>query len=69
MVQATLDESGLTLAVPDISAVDPSFSGTMSLHYKSSLTEEVLMRLPQRTFGFDVPPKFVYTACGMPKPQ
>jgi hypothetical protein len=34
MVQATLDESGLTLDLPDLSLVDPSFSGTLSLHFK-----------------------------------
>jgi hypothetical protein len=66
MVRATLDEGGLTLDVPDISAVDPSFSGSVSLHYKSPLSQEVLMRLPERTFTFDVPPKFVYSLCEVP---
>jgi hypothetical protein len=37
------------------------------LHYKASLSEEVLARLPKRSFAFDVPPKFVYSACGVPK--
>jgi hypothetical protein len=67
MVQATLDESGLLLAVPDISVIDPSFSGSVSLHYKAPLSENVLMRLPQRSVAFDAPPKFVYTACGVPQ--
>jgi hypothetical protein len=67
MVKATLDESGLTLNVPDISAVDPNFSGSVSLHYKTPLSQEVLTRLPERTFTFDVPPKFVYSLCGMPR--
>jgi hypothetical protein len=67
MVRATLNESGLTLEVPDISAVDPSFSGSVSLHYKTPLSQEVLMRLPERTFTFDVPPKFVYSLCGVPR--
>jgi hypothetical protein len=67
MVTATLDESGLTLDVDDISAVDPSFSGALSMHYKSQLSDEVLARLPQRAFAFDVPPKFVYAACGVPR--
>ena len=66
MVQASLDASGLLLDVPDISVVDPQFSGSLSLHYKSALSEEVLMRLPQRAFAFDVPAKFVYSACGVP---
>lgn len=66
MVRATIDESGLLLAVPDISAIDPSFAGSVSLHYKSSLSADVLARLPQRSFAFDAPPKFVYSACGVP---
>ncbi|BBZ26361.1 hypothetical protein MMAD_06560 [Mycolicibacterium madagascariense] len=66
MVDATLDESGLLLDVPDMSAVDPNFSGSVSLHYKAALSAEVLAALPQRTFAFDVPPKFVYSVCGVP---
>lgn len=66
MVLATLDESGLTLQVPDISVVDPSFAGSMSLRYKAPLPVALLMRLPQRSFAFDVPPKFVYSIVGVP---
>jgi hypothetical protein len=67
MVTATLDEDGLTLDVPDISVVEPSFAGSLSLNYKTPLSEEVLTRVPQRSFTFDVPPKFVYSACGVPR--
>jgi hypothetical protein len=66
MVHATLDESGLLLSVPDISVVDPGFTGSVSLHYKTPLSAEVLMQLPERTFAFDVPAKFVYSVCGVP---
>ena len=66
MVQATLDESGLLLNVPDISVVDPGFTGSVKLHYKAPLSAEVLMRLPERSFSFDVPAKFVYSVCGVP---
>jgi hypothetical protein len=66
MVQATLDESGLTLDVPDISVVEPSFSGSMSLHFKAPLSKDILAQLPQHSFAFDAPPKFVYSACGVP---
>jgi hypothetical protein len=66
MVTATLDESGLLLDVPDISVVNPGFSGSMSLHYKTPLSQDLLAGLPQRAFTFDVPPKFVYSACGVP---
>jgi hypothetical protein len=67
MVKATLDETGLTLDIPDISVVEPTFVGSMSLHYKTPLPQEVLMRVPQRSFAFDVPPKFVYSVCGVPR--
>jgi hypothetical protein len=67
MVTATLDDSGLLLDVPDIGEVDPNFVGSMSLHYKAPLSAELLARLPQRTFVFDVPPKFVYSACAVPR--
>ena len=66
MVHATLDESGLLLDVPDISVVDPNSAGSMSLHYKAALSADVLAALPQRRFAFDVPPKFVYSVCGVP---
>jgi hypothetical protein len=66
MVHATLDESGLLLSVPDIAKVDPCFSGSVKLHYKAPLSAEVLMQLPERTFSFDVPAKFVYSVCGVP---
>lgn len=67
MVTGTLDASGLTLDVPDISEVDPTFSGGLSLHFKSPLSEDVLARVPQRQFTVDVPPRFVYSACGVPR--
>jgi hypothetical protein len=67
MVEGTFDETGLTLDLPDISVVDPQFAGSLSLHFKSALSDDVLARLPERTFAFDVPPKFVYSACGVPQ--
>jgi hypothetical protein len=66
MVQGTLDGSGLLLDVPDISVIDPTFAGSVSLHYKAPLADDLLARLPQRSFSFDAPPKFVYSACGLP---
>lgn len=66
MVNATLDESGMRVAVPDISVIDPNFSGSVSLHFKSKLSDDVLARLPQRSFTFDAPPKFVYAIVGVP---
>ena len=66
MVRAELDESGLLLDAPDLSAVDPSFEGSMSLRYKTPLPADLLAALPARAFTFDVPNKYVYLACGMP---
>lgn len=66
MVEATLDESGLTLSGSDLSVIDPTFAGSVSLHYKTPLPAEVLTALPEREFTFDVPPKFVYSVCGVP---
>jgi hypothetical protein len=66
MVQATLDESGLLLTASDLSVIDPTFSGSTSLHYKAQLPADVLASLPERSFSFDVPPKFVYSVCGVP---
>ena len=67
MVTATLDGSGLTLEVPDISVVDPQFSGSITMHYREPLPDEILLRLPTRTLSFDVPPKWVYGAVGVPR--
>jgi len=66
MVEAVLDESGLTLSGSDLSVVDPTFAGSVSLHYKTPLSDEVLAAVPEREFVFDVPPKFVYSVCGLP---
>lgn len=66
MITATLDESGLTLSGADLSDIDPTFAGSVSLHYKTPLPAEVLAQLPEREFTFDVPPKFVYSVCGVP---
>ena len=66
MVRAAFDDSGMTLSAPDISVVDPTFAGVVSLHYKTDLSDDVLASLPRRSFTLDVPPKFVYSVCGVP---
>src|SRR3954451_340415 len=50
MVNARLDKSCLTLDLPDISVVEPTFAGSMSLHYKTPLSDEVLARVPKQSF-------------------
>lgn len=67
MVAGTLSESGLTLDIPDLSVVDPQFSGTFSLRFDAEIPGEILQRIPTRSLGFDVPPKFVYSALGIPR--
>ena len=49
----------------DVAAVDPKFTGALSLHYKDAIPEDVLMRLPHRSLAFDVPPEYVFRAVGV----
>jgi hypothetical protein len=65
MVTATLDGTGLLLDLPNLSVIDPKFTGNLSLHYKVALSDDVLARLPLRTFAYDVPPEFVYSVVGV----
>lgn len=64
-VTADLSSAGLVLNV-DIAEVDPRCSGTLSLHYKEPLSDEILARVPRRSLGYDVPPEFVFRAVGVP---
>lgn len=64
-VTAELSQTGLQLDV-DIAAVDSRFSGQLSMHYKVSIPEDVLLRLPRRSLAFDVPPEYVFRAVGVP---
>lgn len=64
-VTADLSESGLLLDV-NINAVDPRCEGQLSLHYKTPIPPDVLMRVPRRSLAFDVPPEYVFRAVGVP---
>jgi hypothetical protein len=64
-VTADLSETGLHLDV-NINAVDPQCEGQLSLHYKTAIPAEVIMRLPRRSLAFDVPPEYVFRAVGVP---
>ncbi|BBX32187.1 hypothetical protein MMAG44476_27622 [Mycolicibacterium mageritense DSM 44476 = CIP 104973] len=64
-VKAEITGSGLTLDV-DVADVDPRCHGHLSLHYKTPIDAETLMRLPRRSFAFDVPPEYVFRAVGVP---
>ena len=64
-VKGEISESGLLLDL-NVSEVDRRCSGHLSLHYKDSIPEEVLMQLPRKSLAFDVPPEFVFLAVGVP---
>ena len=49
-----------------MAAVDPRFSGELSLHYKEDIPQDVLDRLPRTSLAFDVPAEFVFRAVGVP---
>jgi hypothetical protein len=63
--KAEISSSGVSLEI-DIAAVDPQFSGQLSLTYKVDIPEDVLNRLPTRQLAFGVPPEYVYRAVGVP---
>jgi hypothetical protein len=64
-VTADLSETGLQIDV-NVGAVDPRCEGQLSLHYKSPVAQDVLMRVPRRSLAFDVPPEYVFRAVGVP---
>ncbi|MGY4712606.1 hypothetical protein ACXDF8_24145 [Mycolicibacterium sp. CBM1] len=64
-VAAEISSSGITLDV-DVDAVDPRFSGSLSLKYKTEIPDDVLVRLPTTHLAFDVPPEYVFRAVGVP---
>jgi hypothetical protein len=64
-VRASLSESGLLLEV-DVADVDPRCSGELSMHYKDTIPDDALLRLPRRSLAFDVPPEYVFRAVGVP---
>jgi hypothetical protein len=64
-VKADISETGLHIEV-DISEVDPKFNGHLSLNYKTTIPDDVLMRLPRRSLAFAVPPEYVLRAVGVP---
>lgn len=49
----------------DVSQVDESFTGHLSLHYKTAIPGDVLTGLPRRSLNFDMPPEYVFRAVGV----
>ncbi|WP_422742800.1 hypothetical protein ACN27E_15610 [Mycobacterium sp. WMMD1722] len=63
-VRAELSTTGLLLDV-DIAEVDPRFQGKLSLHYKTTIPEEILAALPTPALTYRVPPEWVFRAVGV----
>lgn len=61
---AEISSTGLQLDL-DTAAVDDRFHGHLSLHFKDSISEDVLARLPRRSLAFEVPPEYVFRAVGV----
>lgn len=61
---AEISATGLQLDL-DTAAVDERFHGHLSLHFKDTIGEDVLARLPRRSLTFDVPPEYVFRAVGV----
>jgi hypothetical protein len=59
-----LSSTGLQVEV-DVSQVDQSFTGQLSLHYKVAIPGDVLAGLPRRSLSFDMPPEYVFRAVGV----
>ena len=61
---AEIGSSGLQVDI-DVSKVDESFTGELSLHYKLAIPGDVLAGLRRRTLNFDMPPEYVFRAVGV----
>jgi hypothetical protein len=64
-VTAEISSTGIKLQA-DIGLVVASFSGTLSLTYKTAIPQDALTMLPTRLLAFDVPPEYVLRAVGVP---
>jgi hypothetical protein len=65
---ATITKKGLLIDI-DLRGVDRAFSGSMKLHYKRAIPDDVLEKLRTTALRFPVDPVFVYRAAGVrPKP-
>lgn len=61
---ATVTRKGLLIDI-DLRGVDKACSGSMKLHYRRDVPDEVLGQLPTTTLRFPVDPVFVYRAAGV----
>jgi hypothetical protein len=61
---AQLASTGLQIDI-DVSRVNETFTGHLSLHYKVAGPGDVLAGLPRRSLSFDMPPEYVFRAVGV----
>ncbi len=61
---AEIGPAGLQVDI-DVSKVDESFTGQLSLLYKIAIPGDVLTGLPRRSLNFDMPPEYVFRAVGV----
>ena len=61
---AQIASTGLQVDI-DLSRVNESFTGHLSLHYKVAVPGDVLAGLPRRSLSFDMPPEYVFRAVGV----
>jgi hypothetical protein len=61
---AEISSTGLQVDI-DVSKVDESFTGQLSLHYKVAFPGDVLAGLPRRSLSFEMPPEYVFRAVGV----
>ena len=63
---ATAEVSPTGLQVDaDVDALDPTFTGHLSLQYKLDIPDDVLAKLPRRSLVFAMPPEYVLRAVGV----
>jgi hypothetical protein len=62
--KVAISDSGVLLEI-DVSRVDTRFHGHLSLHYKTSIPDDVLTALPTRSLAFAVSPEYVFHMLGV----
>jgi hypothetical protein len=62
--KVAISDSGVLLEI-DLSRVDTRFHGQLSLHYKTSIPDDVMTALPTRSLTFAVSPEYVFHMLGV----
>jgi hypothetical protein len=63
-VQVAISDSGVQMDI-DVSHVDARFHGHLSLHFKTTIPEDVLAALPSRSMAFAVSSEYVFHMLGV----